>query len=724
MPVTVSTATTLATFFGALLLFVVQPMVARDLLPRFGSTPMVWNTCMVFFQAALLAGYAYAHRGLSRLHVRRQTWVHAGLLCASLAALALWLDPPAPASGPPTWELLRLLVVAVGIPFLCLSATSPLLQRWFAETPHRHAADPYPLYAASNLGSLAALLGYPLAVEPILDLDQQHRIWAFGYGLWVAAMAICAVLIRRSTVASPSAPPTRRESIAWSRRLRWMIYAFVPSSMVLGATTHLTTDVAPIPLLWVLPLAVYLGSFVITFARRRRIDHDRTIRTLPMALIVVIPTLVFEVSTPLWLVVTVHLAALGWIGVVFHGELAETRPSKSALTQFYLWIALGGSLGSIFNTLVAPALFDTPLEYPLVLVLAALVLPRPRREAESVRTTLGISMTGGILAWLCLAHLESVDPLTDRRIGYGPFAVLALLFPLVFRRARASALVVAAILLVGTAWAGQALGRQHRARSFFASYRVIDDDDTGLRLLVQGHTIHGVQSRREQTRNVAMPYYTAESPIGELMRDLGARPMPGPVAILGLGTGALATYVRPNQEAVFFEIDPLIERIAREHFTFLHDCQGHCRVVIGDGRLELAREPEGRFEMIVVDAFLSGSIPTHLYGKEAIDLYLSRVAPGGLLVLNVTNRFLDLRPMLGTLAHDAGLVAMSREHRPRPDPTRHHFAVRSTWVVMARDREELARVPHISTWTALERSPDVRAWTDTYANTLAAYRGR
>jgi hypothetical protein len=754
-------------FISALLLFSIQPMVAKTVLPSFGGTPAVWNTCMVFFQAVLLAGYAYAHVLTSRLRFRRQVVVHACLLGLG-AVLVLWLISPLRllnAGGPPdeahpVWWLLAALAVSVGLPFFAVSATAPLMQRWFADTDHPFARDPYFLYGASNLGSLLALLGYPLLLEPGLRLADQMWGWDWSYLLLAGLILLCGGLTRvsRSRLPAERERETRannadgEEQLTPLRRCRWLALAFVPSSLLYGVTTFLTTDLASVPLLWVVPLALYLLTFIIAFGRRSAYAHGLVLQLFP--LLVLAQTFVFAIQglRPLWLLPVLHLLTFFVTALACHGELARQRPHARHLTEFYLWLSLGGVLGGLFNTLAAPQLFASLAEYPLALVLACFLVPAaapsplpspPGGEGKGE----GAAAKKKALDWpdiwlplvlfLLAASLipvfrEKVTSLPLRvSLVYGLPAAVCYLF---VNRPVRFGLGVGAILLAGTVSAGESQGRVvYRERSFFGVVRVIDMADNDrpgatLRYFVHGSTLHGTQRIEPDGKPSGEPltYFFRNGPIGEFFASRGDRPAEK-IAVLGLGAGTLAAYARGGQEWTFYEIDPAVERVAEDYYSYLNDGRqkgAKCTVRLGDGRLCLKDAPPGQFAVIFADAFSSDAVPVHLLTRQAVETYLDKLAPGGVLVLNITNRCLDLEPVVANIAQDRGLAGRVREERDENISAADKRAGKtpSRWVVLARSEADLGGVTDQAKWRPLRGRADVGVWTDDYSNLVRVLR--
>jgi hypothetical protein len=727
-------------FVSAALLFWVQPMFGKFLLPTLGSTPQVWIASMLFFQAALLAGYAYGHVLSARLSMRRQAIVHVLLVAVAVVALPVAVpdDVRPPETGNPVWWQLGLMAVSIGLPFFALASSAPLVQRWLAQTGHRRAADPYFLYRASNAGSIAGLLAYPALIEPLLGLDAQGRWWTAGYLLLIVLMTACAVTVLRAGAAPADpglpvqAPPGGERSVDWRRRARWVALAFVPSSLMLGATTYITRDIAPVPLLWVLPLAAYLLSFVVAFAPRP--DPSPLVRAARVAMPVLAVALVYAIVTraerPLWLLMALHLVALLAVALVCHGALAADRPLAARLTEFYLWVAVGGALGGVFNALVAPAAFTTLVEYPVAIVLACALYPGAARERPTVlefftrskRPTRVLDWVAPVLVGVFVAlALDAVQTghasasSTARAIVFGVALGIVVNFA---RRPLRFGAAIAAVFIAATVPTGSGVDVLDRDRSYFGIYRV---ERVGpYHEIYDGTTVHGVE-RFGAGQPEPLSYYNPAGPIGQLFHAMGDDPgrPAARTAIVGLGAGGLACYARRGEHWTFYEIDPDVARIARDPrlFTYLRDCPGSFDIVLGDGRQSLADAPRGEFGLIVLDAFNSDAVPVHLITREALSLYTDRLRRGGLLVFNISNRYVDLEPVLGNLAHDLRLACATRAFKVDGEQAARRWDS-SKWAVMARDPATLDRLG----WSDCRREPGARTWTDDFSNVLATLR--
>jgi SAM-dependent methyltransferase len=758
----------LTLFVGAALLFVVQPMVGKMILPLLGGTPAVWNTCMVFFQAALLAGYAYAHATTRWLGVSRQAAVHLMVMGLPLVFLPLGVDARLLRGGEanPVFDVLWLLSISVGLPFLVVSATAPLLQKWFTATGHPAARDPYFLYAASNLGSMLALLGYPVLVEPTLPLRgerwlAQTRLWTFGYVALVVLVALCAVVLWRRPRSVPGhdapdgdaaiagaagARPTTRE------RVTWTALAWAPSSLLLGVTTYITTDLAAVPLLWVIPLAIYLLTFILAFGRwPALLQRGIAAVALPTVLIVIF-LMVSGFYLRAWVGVLWHLGLLLVVALACHGKLARARPLSAHLTEFYLLIALGGVLGGCFNAIVAPLVFNSLAEYPLAMAIACVLLAgggahRRWRALAVALPLLAIALalvtySEAVTTRVDFAPLARVFGLEAGRIArwlgqqeYTLNKILAYGLPLIvclFCRRRPFVLGVSlvGVLVVAGAVEARKGDQVRQIRSFFGVLKISQDrSDTGYTELRHGTTLHGRQSRDPARRGEPLTYYHRKGPIGAIFEELDRRDTGRRVAVIGLGTGTLAAYARPGEAMTIYEIDRRVRDVAfdRAYFTYVSDARDRgasLRVELGDARVRLdavrRERPGERYDLIVVDAFTSDAIPVHLLTREALRLYLEMLTPRGLLALHISNRYLRLEPVVAALAADAGVGGRLLMD---DSGTEAEGAFSSTWVVLARTPEALGRLPDDPRWRpALSADPKVGVWRDDFHNLLSVFK--
>ncbi len=721
---------------SALLLFWVQPLYARLMLPLLGGAPAVWITAMLFFQAMLLAGYLYAHLSIRWLGLKRQSLLHGALLLVALVALPIALpsgwSPPAGAM-PVGWQL-ALMAAGVGLPFFAVSATAPLLQRWFAHAGHPDSANPYFLYGASNVGSIAALVGYPVLFEPALRLGEQGLLWAGLYAVLALLIGLCGLSLWRRYVAEPADAVVEglalSPAIDWRRRLWWIALAFAPSSLMLGATLHISTDVAAVPLLWVLPLALYLLSFVIVFARRPLLPHAWMLTLQIPALILLAVVMSWDIAGP-WGEIAIHLVAFFLIVTACHGELAARRPAARHLTEFYLWMAVGGVLGGVFNALVAPLVFDAVLEYPLMV--AAVALLRPWRAGTKWSPALDVLQPAG-LALLALGVPLAFDRVAGGE-GRGVVAVtysiavgVTIGFALIERPLR-FALGLAVLLAAGptvmaqTGFAGDfRRALLLRERTFFGVHRVLlQAGPREAYLLLHGTTLHGAQFLDPVARRQLPTYYHREGPVGAVFSSFAPRRFQR-VGVVGLGTGTMACYARDGQDWTFFEIDPTVVRIARDsgYFTYLADCKPDAKVLLGDARLSLARMPDATFDLLVLDAFSSDAIPVHLLTAEAFALYRRKLSRRGVLVVHISNQFLDLEPVVGRITMETGYFGVVRyDSEVNEEDTATSLRVPSIWTVMARRPDDIAELKPDPRWLPM-RGAKTPLWTDDYVNIVQA----
>ncbi len=733
-------------FFGAGMLFLVQPMIARLLLPSYGGSATVWSTSSLFFQVVLLLGYVYSDRA-TRLPATRQRLLHGVVLLLPLVVLPLTLPSNAapPADTSPIWWLLRTLALVVGLPFLVLATTGPLLQRWYSWSGLRRSDDPYFLFAASNLGSFVGLLGYPFLIEPFLTVNAQLRAWSVGFGFFILLTGACmllparlpaplpARLPARSSVGSANgansdrlavtggpaidaaalhpAPPTRPTTPG--RLLRWMALAFLPSGLMLAVTSHVSTDIAAIPLLWVIPLAIYLATFVAAFARTSRRPPVLVTRiAVLLAVIASLSAVVNVAHQPVLLAIVIQMVMLACVAFASHARLAADRPEPSGLTTFYLVIAVGGALGGLLNGVVAPLLFDRVLEYPLLIVMVPLLLVGldvDPKAAEETRPRRRVGLLGVAVAFLVpaavISLVEQGSPAGSLLLALVGCGILAWTLTRSPRTLCVLLVAVQAALLVSSD-----VDVIDRRRTFYGSLSTKIAGDQHV--LYDGTTLHGTQYLDRRSHDPTT-YYSRSGPLGDVM---GLRRFRD-VAVVGLGAGTLAAYGEPGQSMTFFEINPAVVDVARDPhlFTYLRDSQADVHVVVGDGRLGLEAEPHEAYDLIVLDAFSSDSIPVHLLTREAIQMYADRLRPGGLLVFHISNNTFDLRPVLRAAADSLGWVALVGS-KVGDDPG----ATPSTWVVMASSAVALGDLPERPGWSTLPARSVT--WTDDYSSVLRVLR--
>ena len=725
-----------AIFTSAALVFSVQPIMGRLLLPMLGGSPSVWNTSMVFFQAALLVGYLYAHL-LQRVgSLRGQVGVHLVLLVLALAAfwpLRLHEALGTPDTGQPIPWLVGSLSLAVGAPFAILSATAPLLQAWFARVRQGTAEgqNPYVLYAASNLGSFAALIAYPVLIEPLSGLASQTLGWSVAYASFILLIGGLAAVVWNRRGEAPVAALERSPPIAWKHRAAWVLIAAVPSSLMLGVTTHLSVDVASAPFLWVIPLALYLLTFVIAFSARPAMSLSLTL--VIQAAAAAICTALLPMTNGQWLLLfVIHLATFFFTALMCHQRLAAMRPPPDRLTEFFLLLSLGGVLGGAFNALMAPVIFDTVIEYPLVLCLAALARPwsrqRPGRDDWLwFAAIFPLCLIPPLLLWWLGVdggpHASGFSWEEGRRTAYLVLGAAAICAFMVRDRARLFFAALGVIAL-SAAQVSVRYDWTESDRSFFGVIRRADVDYAGvgsMRILMHGTTLHGAQAQEPEWRCRPSLYYAPVTPIGEAMIVTQNRNASAVVGMVGQGAGSLAAYRRAGDDFTFFEIDPMVDRWARDpaRFSYISECaDGPIATVIGDARLTLRDQPDERFDLLVVDAFSSDAVPTHLLTVEALREYLRVMRPDGILVLHLSNRNLDITSPTIAAARELGVPFMHKIYGENPDAP--DMTEASTEVIILSPTSQGLEPFRIDARWREDLQTDVAPWTDDYVNLFGA----
>lgn len=716
-----------AILVGSFLLFLIQPMVARLALPRLGGAPNVWNSAMLVYQALLLGGYAYAHF-IGRWPLRRQFAVHGGLLALAALTLPIALaDVPSLGAGREVLWVPLLLLASVGPVFFLVSAQAPLIQRWYASDPE--AGDPYPLYAASNLGSFTGLISYPLLIEPLLPLGQQSWLWSAGYGLLILLVFLVAKArwAERMPIPdqhqAPAGPP-----IGWRRIALWLALSAVPSGLMLSTTTHLTTDIFAMPLLWVIPLGLYLLSFTIAFAEKRGIAASFT-RPAPIVLLFAGALAMTPNASGGLSLVFASLLMLFVVAIALHSRLYEDRPEPARLTLFYLVMSAGGALGGLFTALIAPAVFDWVWEHPLLVLAAAALLPLgempdwQRRIAEHPKHRM-VALVLALLAAILLASLLYLEVLADRTLTATTLLIALVALAMLLKFNRVAFVLILLATMVGRGglshFADYRVGE--RTRSYFGVYAVSDREAEGMRVLTHGTTIHGRQFLDPEQRLEPTAYYGRPSGVGLLLSNAGK--IFGndvSVGIVGLGAGTLACYREPGQSYRFYEIDPAILAYStRGDFTFMRECAPDSETVIGDARIELEQGEPRQFDVLVVDAFSSDAIPLHLLTREAMESYARVMEEEGVLAIHISNRFVSLEPVLAAFARDAGWQSAIRIDDGSGEPG----LTATAWVLLAPQVEKFDAVLDASgdaAWRPLENPAD-EVWTDDYASAIPHLR--
>jgi SAM-dependent methyltransferase len=717
---------------GSFLLFLTQPMIARMALPRVGGAPSVWNSAMLVYQLLLLAGYAYAHF-LSRLRPRLQVGIHVVLFGLASLWLPIGLSASLPsAEAQPAFWVPWFLLSSIGPLFFIVSAQAPLMQRWYALETSR--GDPYPLYAASNLGSFAGLISYPLIVEPLMTLQQQSWLWTGIYALLVLLVALCALTVPAQAVeeepVETSPAPTTRQI------LHWVALAAVPSGLMLSTTTHLTTDIVAMPLLWALPLSLYLLSFVVAFAARRAVADFITI--LAPLVILVAGGLAFSSGTQNpFFSATLGLFLLFVVAVGLHAELFRRRPAVGHLTRFYLAMSFGGMLGGLFCAIVAPLLFDWAYEHPLLVLAAALLVPQyelvpwPRRWTKLLAIAVPVlaliisfAAERGVLARIFTGLTgQPIEDFSGAMTMLGSIFVSLLALACLGRR-WPFAVSLAALMLSYGGWSTiERSGSGDRTRSYFGIYEVSRRYDGTARVLTHGTTLHGIQNLEQGLETVPTSYYARRSGVGLALANAnalyGAHPR---IGVVGLGSGTLSCYAQPSQSWTFFEIDPAMVDVARTRFTFLSQCAPQVRIVLGDARLSLQRQPANSIDILAVDAFSSDAVPMHLLTREALGVYGRAVQRDGIVLFHISNRYLDLKPVVADIAAREGWTTAVMEYVPTPEEEIMN-ATLSVWIALSRNPASIDRLVELSgedsmNWTMLERQPGFSGWSDDHASIL------
>ena len=657
-------------FLSAFLLFQVQPLIAKFILPWFGGSAAVWSAALLFFQLLLLAGYLYAHCLIRYLKPKQQFWVHGSLLILSLATLPIVPSATWKPSGgdDPTLRILLLLGATIGLPYGLLSATSPLLQAWYLRT--HQGAIPYRLFALSNFGSMLALLSYPLVIEPRLALSRQALVWSLAYCVFAVACAFAAWRSRGGE--APESSSLDAPAPTFAQRALWIGFAACASILLLAVSSHLTQNIAPIPLLWVAPLSLYLLSFILCFESDR--IYNRAI-FLPL-LIVSLYLLTrgigwYENNAEPSRLIPALCGALFVCCMVCHGELARRRPHPRYLTQFYLMVSIGGAIGGLFVALAAPRLFNSYYELPVAMVMCAFLvtcvlwidLPSTWLRAATVLATIAFAVI--------LIRIEAAD---------------ARLYTL-------------------------------SARNFYGVLRVLDQAEgkysPAERLLIHGTINHGTQLKRPGGDRIPTSYFGSGSGINRAIHILGQR---GPIRIgvLGLGAGVTATLARSGDTLHYYEINPLVVRIAQSEFGFWNACPAQKRLFLGDGRLVLEAMPDERLDLLAMDAFSSDAVPVHLLAAEAYRTYLRHLNPKGILAINITNRYLNLEPVVAQAAHANGFQGIVVDDAGEDE----NYFSPSIWALLSRDGAILddANFGDHFAVSKLRLKPGFRAWTDDYSN--------
>lgn len=723
-------------FISASLMFVLQPLFGKLLLPLLGGTPAVWNTCMVFYQTLLFLGYLYAHWLSGRFSNVTQVKIHIALLLLSLLTLpvALPQEVHPPTESNPTFWLIATLFAAIGIPFFMVSSTAPLLQKWFSQTGHQASHDPYFLYAASNAGSLLALLSYPFLIEPNIGLSHQTLYWSIAYAVFCIAVSLCGLLIRgRQRQATPQPlsqnEPDNTPAPNWQTELHWLALAFVPSSLLLGLTQFISTDIASMPLLWIVPLTIYLLSFILVFSKWAAKIHPLMLQAQPAVLLVFIAySFINPAVIPYWLDLILHSLAFFLAIMVCHGELARRRPHAKYLTRYYLIMSFGGMLGGLFNTFVAPFIFNAVYEYPIMIVAALLLRPAVFQTRwymnlifPALVLSIGFSLYTFIETQLLFEYLDIIG---------GALILLAGL-TYSFRQSPLGLGALTAIILIFTLGLHSlASNTLYQKRSFFGVLSVretiIQDENNQpekIHELYHGTTKHGAERLAPENITTPYTYYSRPGPIGQLFSEFDAIDQNWNIAAVGLGAGALDCYSKETQHWTFYEIDPLVVEVASnpKWFSYLQRCNKHTDMVIGDARLSLLKEPDHSFDLMVMDAFSSDAVPTHLLTREALNLYFDKLKENGILVFHISNRHLDLIKVLANHVNNQHYYALLQQFKPIVDLP---LVSAADWVVISKQAEPLVvlQQSRLGHWQKLPLTFGLQPWTDDFTHIVGYWK--
>jgi len=724
----------LTLLLSAAMMFALQPMVGKMLLPHIGGTPAGWVVAMAFFQVMLLAGYLLAHI-FSTARTRLHGILYIAALLAGIGFLPIHLAKTAgglpPSAG--AADIFMLLTFCVAVPFIALSATSSTIQRLFTATGHRAAHDPYFLYAASNLGSFSGLLLYPLLVEPRLGLSQQAGLLAKGYMLLLAFAVLCLLITffqKSAKQKKHAADALRAPKIPAKEYAYWIVLSFIPSSLLMGVTVYITTDVISVPMIWVLPLGLYLLTFILAFGRKTFISIERLERWHPYAVYLAI--LLIYVAKLGWLST---LGGIGFVLAVFfivalscHMRLAARRPLESnskGLTAFYLMLSVGGALGGVLNSFIIPYVLDTLVEFPLVLLASLLLHPAAGLHSRTGKVLASLLAIGIVFA--NIPPMQAPFNATLARYALTALGAWLLLTSLFMKPAwREKPLILASVTFFLLMQFTIAENRELlRLRNFYGTIRVYertvqDNKDSApylIRYMQHGTTVHGLQVMDDPAlKNMPTAYFTTQGPLGDIFNGYA----PKNVVVIGLGAGSIHCHAAPDRKFTFIEIDADIVTVAKEKFSALAECRNAAApdLIVGDGRLEMQRLQDRAFDMLIIDAFSSDSIPTHLLTAEAFALYLERLSKDGVIVINISNRYFDLRAAIAATADTLGLDAQYGKDLSADRPA---YSRESMWMLLTRKGKMPDTLPR-PRWQPAEAKEALKPWTDDYTNLLSTLK--
>ncbi len=723
-------------FLSAFLLFSIQPLFGKMVLPLLGGAPMVWNTAMLFYQAILLLGYAYAHITSRYLSVKVQATLHITLFLIFSFALPFLIDktiePPIAPGELVTWQII-LMAVTIGGPFFVLSGCAPMLQYWFSKSNHKDAANPYFLYGASNIGSMLALLSYPVLVEPTLTVPMQSLGWSYGYYALIAMIAFSAFTIWNSgnkskdpamqTLDKKTAEKVKPTTKA---RLTWLLLAFLPSSLMLGVTTHISTDLAAFPLLWIIPLALYVGTFIIAFSRTGMVSLDKLQNMHLYFFIAMTFTFIGDTINSATALILLHFITFFLSALLCHKHLERIKPDAHYLTEFYLFMSIGGVCGGIFNTLIAPNIFVLPLEYGLIFAAVTFIrymekddqsLKAFRAQVTSFGSIIQFTLIAVFLIFIQMAYTFEYASV----IFIGMFGICMML-TFIEKKRWVFALSSMAIMITSqVSFKNSSHELLHLDRNYFGVTRVYDDEETNTRVFLHGTTLHGAQPLEPALKSTPVTYYSQKGPVGDVFSLIGDRNRPHEVAGLGLGVGSLSCFYDKNRHFDFYEIDPAVQEIAEDTslFTMLSGCNSAYDVILGDARLQIQKADDKKYDLIFMDVFSSDNIPIHLLTKEAFAIYLDKLTDDGIIVVHVSNRFLDLRPLIDAAANNLGATALFKNQlMSKVEGSESNYYQNAIYTLMSKDKATLDLLQNKYEWVPFDGKA-TKVWTDDFANPVA-----
>lgn len=703
-----------ATALSSFLLFVIQPLAAKTLLPIFGGVPAVWNICLLFFQGMLLLGYAYAHVIAKFFKLKTQWVMHFLMIMISVSMLPIVFKQLHVNQLTPALNVLYLLARDLFFPLFIVSSTAPLIQLWYSRTPHLHAEDPYFLYSASNVGSLLALMMFPFLLEPFFGVHNLTQYWSALYAVFLGMLGLAAWQCR--VVAAPSIKENMKSAVTWQQRCSWLLLSFAPSSLLMAVTQYITTEIVATPLLWILPLTIYLLCFIITFAAKPIISHQWMVREQSLFLIFPLISLSkVTLTLPAWQLILFHLSGFFALVMVCLGELVKKRPDKTALTDFYLWIGIGGFLGGCFNALIAPLIFNNIYEYYVAFCLCLALRPWPKSwhwQHRGWLLSLGIALVLSINYFIFVVH----DSLFLQHFPFlkwlDLFIVIAVITVIMVYDKQPMRYAVNVAILFFFAQGLPGFGHHDllwQDRNFFGVTRVYKNDATHLHMLMNGSTLHGLEVVNKPMQfNRLTSYY---QPLALVATLKGQEKNSLQVAIAGLGTGALSCQFRPHDQVSFFEIDPQVIHIANnpQFFTYLTKCPPK-KIMLGDARIQLNSSHE-QYDEIIIDVFSSDAIPLHLFTREAVQAYLNKLSPDGVLVFNISNRHVNLAPVLIGIGQQLKMNVLQLQSAPAADL----FQLASDWVILTNNQKIIAQLTQHS-WKKVTSDSNVSVWTDDFSN--------